>query len=424
MRITHLTASFMFGGPERQMLGLAAALPAGWHSRFISFSERGRCAAFIEQARQAGFAAHALQHDTPRLAAAVAELTDLLASERPDVLFCHGYKSNLLGRLAARRVGVPVFAITRSWTGENLKVRVYEWLDRLHLHAMDHIVCVSHGLARKVRRVGIPANRLTVIYNSARLDAFAQPPDPADRDRLLALFPPGAWTAATATTTATATATATAAGPIVLAAGRLSRDKGFHLLVEAARRVAPAHPDARFVLFGQGPQRDHLQRQIDRAGLRDRFVLGGFRTDLDRLMPWADLLVLPSFAEGLPNVVLEAHAAGVPVLATDVGGNAELVVDGETGLIVPPGRVRALTAGLQTLLADAPRRQRMGRAGRERVRTYFTFAAQAQAYVQLLTDWFSRNSRLRPQPSALTKSTIVLPSTLRLLTKLENEVTK
>lgn len=419
MRIAHLTASFLFGGPERQMLGLAAALPSGWDSTFITFSEQGRCAAFVAEAQRAGFAAFALRHDTPHFRSAVAELTELLRDIQPDVVFCHGYKSNLLGRLAARRVGVPVFAVTRSWTGENLKVSVYEWLDRLHLHAMDHIVCVSHGLARKVRRVGIPPERLTVIHNSARLEAFANPPDPADRDRLEAFFPP----------TPAAASPTTSPGPIVLAAGRLSRDKGFHLLIEAARRVAPAHPHARYVLFGQGPERDNLQRQIDKSGLHDCFVLGGFRNDLDRLMPWADLLVLPSFAEGLPNVVLEAHAAGVPVLATDVGGTAELVADGQTGLIVPPGNVFALTAGLQALLADAPRRQRMGQAGRQRVRAHFTFAAQARAYVQLLTDWFARHPLQRTQttrqPSqSPTQSPIKLPTTLRLLTKLENEVTK
>src|SRR4029077_15150766 len=127
-------------------------------------------------------------YDTPHLRSAVRELTEVLRDRRAKVLLCHGYKANLLGRVAARRVGIPTVAVSRGWTWQSLKVRAYETLDRWHLRFMDHVVCVSHGQAVKVRGCGVPEYKLTVIRNSARTDAFVAP-DPAYRDRLGAAFP-------------------------------------------------------------------------------------------------------------------------------------------------------------------------------------------------------------------------------------------
>ena len=374
MHIVHLTASTFFGGPERQMLGLAEALAPDCRTTFLSFAEGGRCRAFLGQAAAHGFAALALENDTPRLRAAARELTDRLRGMRPDVLLCHGYKPNLLGRVAARRARVPAVAVSRGWTGENVKVRLYEALDRLHLRFMDRVVCVSEGQAAKVRRTGVPPERVAVIRNAARLQAFRSP-DPAYRERLRALTGGGESPPAR----------------VVCAAGRLSPEKGFHVLVDAAGVVADADPAARFVLFGEGAQRPLLERRIAGLGLQQRFVLAGFRPDLDRFLPWADVMVLPSFTEGLPNVALEASAAAVPVVATAVGGNPEVVRDGETGHLVPPGDPHALAGRILDLLRDEPRRRRMGAAARALMEAEFTFAAQARAYRRLFGEVLARD---------------------------------
>src|SRR5215213_8875162 len=211
MRIVHLTASAFFGGPERQMLGLATALPSDYASTFLSFSEGGRCRPFLAAARAAGFDAAELASDAPNLRASIRELSAFLRGNFADVLVTHGYKSNLLGRPAARQARIPVVSVARGWTGENLKVWCYEAVDRVHLRFMDRVVCVSQGQAEKVRQAGIPPERVRVIRNAARLQAFADP-DPAAADRLRAM--------------------AGGDGPIVVAAGRLSPEKGFHVLVE------------------------------------------------------------------------------------------------------------------------------------------------------------------------------------------------
>lgn len=376
MHVVHLTASTHFGGPERQMLGLARSLAPGHASTFVSFREGGRCDEFLSVAAGGGFAAFPLRYDTPQLRSATRELTGLLGDREADVLLCHGYKANLVGRVAARRAGVPVVAVSRGWTGENLKVRAYERLDRWHLRFMDHVVAVSDGQAAKVRRAGVPVEKITVIHNGARPEAFADP-DPALRYKLLGQFLGDSGVSR-----------------VVLAAGRLSPEKGFDVLAGAAARVLAADPSVGFVVFGEGPERDGLERRIAELGIAKRFRLPGFTRDLDRLLPWADLLVQSSYTEGLPNVVLEAGAAGVPVVATAVGGTPEVVAGGETGRLVAPGDAAGLADRIIELLSDAPTRRRMGAAARARMREHFSFGAQAAAYVRLFESLRLRAARL------------------------------
>lgn len=363
MNIVHLSASTFHGGPERQMLGLAHQLSPRHQTVFLSFAEGGRCRPFVSMARHHGFEAAALRYDTPRLWAAVAEIVEQLEHLETDVLCCHGYKANLLGRLAARRRNIPAVAIARGWTGESFKVRWYERLDRFHLRWMDHVVCVSEAQAVKVRRAGVRPERMSVIYNAIDPARFREP-DARYRAKLLRYF-------------------RQPRKHIIGAAGRLSPEKGFDVLVEAAELVLRSNPLVGFVLFGDGPERERLQRQISAAGMKQTFILGGFRGDLDRFLPHFDLLALPSHTEGLPNVVLEAFAAGVPVAATAVGGTPEVIEDGVSGYLVPPGDAAALAERIEELLAVPDVLPDMGRHGRLRVQEKFGFATQARLYDEL-----------------------------------------
>ena len=281
MRLVHLTSSTFFGGPERQMLGLARAMPDHIRTTFFSFHEGGRHAAFLNEVRSHGFPAFALTTDFPRIISAIRELVSLLRATVCDVLICHGYKAHILGRIAARCVGIPAVAVSRGWTGESQRVKIYEWLDRRHLRFMDHVVCVSDGQAAKVSRwCGVSPLRLTVIRNSARLSAFENR-DPTARHRLLSFFQPDSGVS-----------------QVVLAAGRLSPEKGFGVLVEATASMCRENPRAGVVLFGEGVLRPDLERRIAGLGLTQRFLMPGFRTDLDTLIGPAEVVVLPSFTEG------------------------------------------------------------------------------------------------------------------------------
>jgi glycosyltransferase involved in cell wall biosynthesis len=290
---------------------------------------------------------------------------------RADVLCCSGYKPDVIGWLAARRAGVPVVAIAHGWTAATFRVRLNEALDRLVMRRMDATVCVSEAQAVKVRRAGVDPRRVAVIRNAIRAEPFEHP-DPAGRKDLEGLF-------------------ASPPARVVGAAGRLSPEKGFDRFVAAAALVARADPGARFVLFGDGPLREALAQQVAAHGLRGRFVLAGFRTDLERFLPHWDMAVLPSFTEGLPVIVLEAAAAAVPVVATAVGGTPEVVEDGRTGYLVPPGNPAALAEGVLKLLRSESRRRDMGGRGRQVVHERFTFATQAAQYQRL----FERSGKVR-----------------------------
>lgn len=375
MRIVQLLASPFLGGPERQVLGLASSLPAAYRTVFLSFPERGLSQPFLQEAGRLGFEAVALRHNSPHVRLAVREVADQLRRIGADVLCCNGYKPDVVGWLAAQRVGVPIVSVAHGWTAATFKVRVYEALDRFLLRWMDAVVCVSAGQAEKVRRAGVPPERALVIRNGVRFRETIDP-DATYRRLLHSFFPQ-------------------APARVVGAAGRLSPEKGFGQLVEAAALVARDDADVGFIHFGEGPLREDLRRQIAARGLERRFILAGFRTDLEKFLPHFDLAVLPSFTEGLPVIVLEAFAAGVPVVATAVGGTPEVVEDGVSGFLVPPGEPAALAARIRAALADEVRRRAMGACGRQRVREQFTFDRQSEQYQELFERLTRRRQRAR-----------------------------
>ena len=366
-RVVHVTSSRFFGGPERQMLELAKELAPSVDTSFVSFSENGLARTFLHEVSRAGFAGRELRHDTPWLAAAARELKQVLTANKASVVCVHGYKAGMLGLRAARQLGIPLIAVSRGWTAESWKVRLYERLDRWALQRMDRVVCVSHGQANKVLRAGVPQHKIDVIHNAIRTERFGRDANPEYRRRLEARFAKRPrW--------------------IVGAAGRLSPEKGYDVLVEAAGVIhQKLGDDFGVVLFGEGPLCEELQFKIESLGIGEHFVLAGFTSELDRYMPHFDVFAQSSHTEGLPNVLLEASAAGVPIVATDVGGTSEVIVDGTTGYLVRPNDPQQLATQLNSLLSDSNLQRGMADAGRRLVSENFTFAAQAAEYRQLIS---------------------------------------
>jgi glycosyltransferase involved in cell wall biosynthesis len=367
--VVQLLASPFLGGVERQLLGLAVNLPAPYRTAFLTFAERGLAMPFVEEARRQGFETVVLRSNAPRFFRCISEIAGELRRLRADVLCCSGYKSDLLGWRAARRVGVPVVGIAHGWTGATWKVRLNEWIDKLVLRQLDAVVSVSAAQAAKVRAAGVAPACMATIPNAVGPDAFA-PPQPEYAGRLRALLP-------------------APVRHVVGCAARLSPEKGVGRLVAAA---AGTPAEVGFVVFGDGPLRGEIEKQIAALGLGQRFVLAGFRDDVRRYLPYLDLLAIPSFTEGLPVVLLEAFAAGVPVVASAVGGIPEVLEDGRSGFLVPPADAAALATAIGRALSDEEARREMGRRGRDRVREDYSFARQSAAYQEL----FGRLLRSRP----------------------------
>jgi glycosyltransferase involved in cell wall biosynthesis len=177
---------------------------------------------------------------------------------------------------------------------------------------------------------------------------------------------------------------------VVGTVGRLTPQKGIAHLVEAARLVCAQQPRARFIHMGAGPLGGEVGRQVAAAGLAGRFVLVGPVDDPMALLPGLDLFALPSLWEGLPIALLEAMAAGIPVVGSDVAGINEVIENNRSGLLVPPGDASAMARAISELLEDDERRVALSRAALERVR-HFDGRISAAAYRQLFIETIERN---------------------------------
>jgi glycosyltransferase involved in cell wall biosynthesis len=375
MNVVHLTDSPFYGGPERQMLGLSMVLPPSVQTTILCFRDHASSLPFLKQLDTAGVAARMIDHANPHFLGMITDVASQLRSEQADLLACHGYKAGVIGWFAARRVGIPVIAVSRGWTAHTLKVRAYEALDRRMLRRMDAVVCVSAGQAAKVARTGIARDRLHVIHNSVDPARFRNG-GAAGRAILEGLF-------------------ASPRSAIIAGIGRQSPEKGFDQLVDAARLLVRDDDRVGIVLVGDGPDRPMLEALVRASRLESNVVFAGFRTDVDRLLPGADILAQASHTEGLPNVVLEASAAGLPVVATNVGGTNEIIEDGVNGFLVPAADPPALARRLLDLVRSPDLRQQMGDRGRDLVRARFSFARQAAAYEELFAKVAASGTRPR-----------------------------
>jgi glycosyltransferase involved in cell wall biosynthesis len=361
--IVHLAASPFFGGPERQMLGLANALRDDCRSIFLSFPENGKCEALLEQIWRNGFEGVRLEHNYPRIVLAVRELRDHLKRLKPDAICCHGYKADLLGLIAGKLTGVAVVSVSHGWTAATTKVRFNEWLDRLSLGFMDQIVAVSDAQAKRIRKTSTAADRITVIRNGVNAARFARPANDA-RNPLQCFFQ-------------------CPRRSIVVAIGRLSPEKGFSDLIECAAIVDRELPDTGFVIIGTGELHGELSEQIATLRLKTKVILAGFRPDIEALLPHASILAISSYTEGLPTVALEAFAARVPIIATRVGGIPEVVQDGVNGYLTVAGDSRDMANRICQMLVDERLRSQMGTRGRSLIERQFTFESQRLPYLNL-----------------------------------------
>lgn len=217
---------------------------------------------------------------------------------------------------------------------------------------VDLFIAASGAIRDILVRDGIPATRIVVVHDGIDVSR-AEHITPIDMHQEYWL-PHGA--------------------PVVVNIGALVDHKGQKYLVEAMAHVRRELPDAHLVIFGEGELRETLERQVHDLGLDKHVLLPGFREDVLALTRTADLFVMSSITEGLGSTVLDAMALGMAVVGTTAGGIPEAVVDGETGLLVPPADPAALAGAILQLLADRPLRARMGEAGRRRVAERFDVA--------------------------------------------------
>jgi sugar transferase (PEP-CTERM/EpsH1 system associated) len=309
------------------------------------------------------------------------QLYRLFRRERPDIVHTHAWGTLLEGLLAARLARVPVIVHGEHGT---LQLRAHHrYLQRWAWSMVDQVLSVSSRLAeRMAAETGFAVERIRTIRNGVDLSRFGSMNRAWARQELD--LPREA--------------------PIVAAVGRLVPVKSHRTLVEAMSRLKAKHPDAILVLAGDGPLASALAEQIDRLELRETVRLLGHRDDVQTVLAAADVFVLASDSEGLSNTILEAMASRLPIVATHVGGADELVLDGETGLLVPPASASALAEALNLLLSDPETGRAMGAAGRRRVEAEFGLDGMVHRYERFYAEAAARTGRSPLAPTAAERS--------------------
>lgn len=299
----------------------------------------------------------------------VLRLRRLIRRRRPDLVHLHSRRgADVLGGIAARLAGVPAVLTRRVdnpeprwWVG--LKYRLYQ-----------RVVSISEGIRRVLIDEGLAPARVICVHSAVDTERYR--PGCADRElpaRELGLT--------------------TGDGPLLAVVAQLIARKGHRYLLEALPGILAAQPDARVVLFGQGPLEDALRDEVARRGLAERVVFAGFRDDLERLLPCLDLLVHPAEMEGLGVSLLQAAACGVPIVAFPAGGIPEIVREGENGHLLAVGDVAGLQRRVIELLQDPARARAMGRRGRALVEREFSIDSMVQGNLAVYRGLLAEGAR-------------------------------
>mgnify|MGYP002784565185 FL=1 len=377
--VVHVVHRFDTGGLENGVVNLINALPPGrWRHAVIALDRVEP--AFAARVRVPGVEFVALHKPPGPTLRQGPRLWRLFRRLRPAIVHTRNLGA-LECALPAWAAGVPVRVHGEhgrdvgDFDGSNRK---NQWSRRLMAPFVHHWVALSRDLAGTLTGpVGIAPARVTRIGNGVDAERFSPPAGPRPPIAGCPFSAPGLWLAGTV--------------------GRMQVVKNQTDLARAFVLALQRHPAMatrlRLVMVGDGPLRTEAQQILESAGMAHLAWLPGERADVPDVMRGLDAFVLPSLAEGISNTILEAMASGLPVLATAVGGNADLVDAGRTGCLVSAGDVPALAGALADLAADPAAAAAQGRAGRQRVEAEFSLQAMVRSYDDLYTRLLQRPDR-------------------------------
>lgn len=347
-------------GAEKQLTLLACRLPRDEFDVHVVALTRG--GTFADELARHGVRLTVLGKRWKFDPIAMWRLRRLIKAEQPDIVHTWLFAANAYGRLLiGRRMSHRPKVIVSERCVDVWKAGWQLWLDRRLKGRTDRLIGNSVAVADFYQSLGYPADRVTVIPNGIDVPE----PAPFDREALRAEIeiPRGV--------------------PIIGFVGRMARQKRVDDLVFAMALVAILRPDAHLLLVGDGPERDKLMKYAREIDIDHHTRFTGHRTDAAKLLRIMDLFWIASDFEGQSNSIMEAMAAGLPVIATDIPPNRELVLDGETGFLVRVGDRAGFQQFADRLLADPELARRLGDAGRERMRQHFRIDQMVEAHARL-----------------------------------------
>ena len=353
------------GGPEKTILNSPRFLSAAGYRMLCAYMHPPQDPGFDQLRQKARIWQAPLLSVHDRGAwdwQVVPQLVRICRQERVRIWHGHDYKSNVLGLIVRRFWPMHLVTTLHGWVKQTRRTPLYYAIDRFCLPYYESVICVSKDLHERCLACGVPVKRCTLIENAIDTEQYARKLSVREAKKRSGFSPERL---------------------VIGAVGRLSEEKGFDYLIRATAELLRAGFDLSLLIVGEGDQESYLRSLISELGCADRVSLLGYRSDLIQLYQAMDVFALSSIREGLPNVVLEAMALEIPIVATAVAGVPQLVSDGETGLLVRPKSVTELIRALAGLLRDGQLRQRLTHSAQRLVQTRYSFAARMQRIRQI-----------------------------------------
>jgi glycosyltransferase involved in cell wall biosynthesis len=358
MKVLHIISSGGMYGAEAVILNMSRFLVAGSHGSIVAaFSNTSNPnLQFYEAARNESLESHLIPCKGQMDPRAVATIRELVTQTGVDVVHAHGFKADIYVYFALRGRSVPFVSTCHTWYDNDLLVTLYGKVDRLVLRGFARVVAVSDEVRQRLLEAGVRAEKIRMVRNGIDLRPFdgAHPSLRGDGTTLL-----------------------------VGLVGRLSWEKGVDNFLRAAARVLADFPGAKFVVVGEGPDQEKLDRLIDELKIRNGVAMAGRREDMPAVYASLDIMVSSSRQEGLPMAILEGMASSLPLVASAVGEVPTVVADGVTGLLVPADDVERLAASILELLRDQAMRKRFGAAARKLVEDEYSAARMTADYLRV-----------------------------------------
>lgn len=367
LRIVHVIDGLGRGGAEQLLAVYAPELKRIGHDVQVVVLQEKDGNPQAARLRQAGIPVTLVRIDKIKRLDQLWRAVRVLRLLRPDIIHAHLQFANITAALARRFLGVPAVATLHTLehpTGLDRSSRRLWLMNRALDSSVDRVICLSRASATAARQNGLVKVQLEILGNGIDLGPYDAPP--------------GQTRAEVRSTLGIAQDAA-----LIITVAVLRPEKGIDRLVSAMQAICDAHPKAHLLVVGDGPQFAPLKAQIGDLRLGDAVTLAGFRDDVPDLMRAADIFVLPTLGDALPTVVMEAMAAHLPVVVSDVGGLSDMVTQGVEGTLVPPDDVAALARAVTALLQNEPARAQTGRAARERAERDFTLQGQVARLVAI-----------------------------------------
>ena len=355
VNILHLRDTFEIGGPGKTILETVSHIDnIKYRIHIAVFVARWETSEtpFVLEARKKGYSIHIIrsynQYD-PRV---VHKTIDLVRQLKIDIIHTHESLSNVVGLLVSRLCRVVIVTTLHGWINNSFKDKLKISFDATILRFFNSVIVVSEAMRKQVVSLRVPSQKVKTLHNSIVIDKYRKDiPEGYIGDLVCQDLK----------------------RPIIGAIGRLNAEKGHKDFVKAASIVLGKGYDPTFVIVGDGPEKGNLRRTIESLKVQSNVFLTGYIRDIQSVFRDLQLMVLPSYTEGLPNVALEALLMEVPVVATNVGGTPEIIRNGETGVLIYPASPDQLSDRIIEYLVNPEEFIRMARAGSSLVRKDFSF---------------------------------------------------